>query len=247
MRTLSVLSTLVLSASALPAGLFFQSTTDAMADAQPKKVPVLLGVMSRCPDAKICENVWDHVLDRVGGLVDIELTYIGKFNESAPYGVSCMHGDDECKGNIQQLCAYKKWLGVSGDVKPWQDWWNFVQCQNYGPSSQIGDESTAKECASSVSHNWNEEVENCAAGEEGIQLLHDSVQQSQALHITKSCTIVINGKAVCVHDGQWKQCEGGHEIGDFASQVKKEWKDLNEVAPEPEMPEEGERMLEKGE
>ena len=45
---------------------------------RPSKVPILLGVMSRCPDARVCETVWDRVLDRVGELVDVEMVYIGK-------------------------------------------------------------------------------------------------------------------------------------------------------------------------
>lgn len=42
-----------------------------------KKVPVLLGVMSACPDALLCESVFDRVLKRVGSKVDISLTFIG--------------------------------------------------------------------------------------------------------------------------------------------------------------------------
>ena len=42
------------------------------------KVPVLLGVMSACPDALMCESVFDHVLQRVGDKVDLSLTFIGK-------------------------------------------------------------------------------------------------------------------------------------------------------------------------
>lgn len=42
------------------------------------KVPVVLGVMSRCPDAVLCETVFDHVLQRVADKVDLSLTFIGK-------------------------------------------------------------------------------------------------------------------------------------------------------------------------
>ena len=43
------------------------------------KVPVVLGVMSRCPDAMLCEAVWDRVLQRVGDKVDISLSFIAKY------------------------------------------------------------------------------------------------------------------------------------------------------------------------
>ena len=42
------------------------------------KVPVVLGVMSRCPDALLCESVFEQVLRRVNDKVDISLTFIGK-------------------------------------------------------------------------------------------------------------------------------------------------------------------------
>jgi hypothetical protein len=43
------------------------------------RVPVTLGVMSRCPDALLCEAVFDQVLNnKVVGIVDFQLTYIGQ-------------------------------------------------------------------------------------------------------------------------------------------------------------------------
>ena len=42
------------------------------------KVPVQLGVMSRCPDALICESAFNEVLNRVTDKVDLSLVYIGK-------------------------------------------------------------------------------------------------------------------------------------------------------------------------
>jgi hypothetical protein len=38
---------------------------------------VILGVMSRCPDAITCETVFDKVLERVGDKVDMSLAFIG--------------------------------------------------------------------------------------------------------------------------------------------------------------------------
>lgn len=43
------------------------------------KVPVTLGVMSRCPDAILCESVFDKVLARVGDKVQMSLSFIGKY------------------------------------------------------------------------------------------------------------------------------------------------------------------------
>ena len=44
----------------------------------PKRVPVILGVMSQCPDAIYCESVFDKVLKEVGDIVDLQLSFVGK-------------------------------------------------------------------------------------------------------------------------------------------------------------------------
>lgn len=80
--------------------------------------------MSACPDAALCESVFDDVFDLVGNLVDVNLIYIAKLNSTSKYGVSCMHGELECDGNVQQLCAAKYWRGSEDEVKPWIDNWN---------------------------------------------------------------------------------------------------------------------------
>lgn len=45
------------------------------------KVPVQLGVMSKCPDALLCESVFDEVVRQHGvwDKVDLELVYIAKW------------------------------------------------------------------------------------------------------------------------------------------------------------------------
>lgn len=42
------------------------------------KVPVQLGVMSRCPDALLCEATFNDVLAQVWDKVDLSLVYIAK-------------------------------------------------------------------------------------------------------------------------------------------------------------------------
>lgn len=46
------------------------------------KVPVQLGVMSRCPDALLCENTFNQVLQKVSGRVDLSLIYVAKYDLS---------------------------------------------------------------------------------------------------------------------------------------------------------------------
>jgi len=42
------------------------------------KVSVQLGVMSRCPDALLCESTFTKVLQKVSNKVDLSLVYVAK-------------------------------------------------------------------------------------------------------------------------------------------------------------------------
>ncbi|GAA6064488.1 hypothetical protein JCM10212_002608 [Sporobolomyces blumeae] len=224
-------------------------------------VPLSLGVMSKCPDAAICEALIDRVLDShtaatgrqvVGDLVDLELLYIARSNasssESTYDGLVCLHGPSECTANVQQLCAAHYWSSTSSYAsldelddgegtdradKPkgdWKDWWNFVQCMNYGKRDKIGDVSTAKQCAKVVGREWTRELEECSSDSRsslGTKLFHESVDKVRKLKVEKSCSILLNDRKICVHDGVWKECENGHEVGDIVSQIKAEYKRIN--------------------
>jgi hypothetical protein len=52
---------------------------DQAYDSKPEvKVAVQLGVMSRCPDALLCESTFNEVLDKVMDKVDLSLVYVAK-------------------------------------------------------------------------------------------------------------------------------------------------------------------------
>ncbi|GAA5939200.1 hypothetical protein JCM3775_003210 [Rhodotorula graminis] len=230
------------------------SPTSALVNSTSKPVHVALGVMSRCPDASLCETVWDRVLEErlptkfgsgvVADLVDMELVFIAHEDSSAPYGATCMHGELECKGNVQQLCAARHWRagsegrkkkGVDGEAeatlarekRAWEDSWNFVQCMNYGETSRIGSDAAAKRCASVVGREWTDTLASCVEGKEGRRLLVDSLERAERLAVKSSCTILIEDKPICIHDGSWKQCPGGHDVRDFAREVRDTFERLN--------------------
>jgi len=183
--------------------------------------------MSQCPDALLCETLFDKVIPRVAEKIELSLSYVATVNGSDPeFGVTCMHGRGECAGNVQQLCVAR--------YTPMKTWWEFVMCQNYQGRDSIGRSDVALKCAHTAKIEWNgSEIGQCAGpdgsgtGEEGVRLLRDSVHLAHSLEITKSCTILINGKKVCVHDGTWKDCENGHEIKDFIDQIEAAYQELN--------------------
>ncbi|KAH8827228.1 hypothetical protein DL96DRAFT_1498752 [Flagelloscypha sp. PMI_526] len=191
------------------------------------KVPIHLGVMSQCPDAIFCHRLFDQVLPKVGDKVDMKLVYVATFDKDEPvYGARCLHGPTECAGNIQQLCTEK--------YAP-EEWWRFIHCQNYQGRWEVGLPETAYKCAAVTDIDLDESgVSQCAGldsddgpGEEGVALFHESILLGKSLGIERSCTILINGRHVCVHDGVWKQCEDGHTVNDFVRQINEEYDRLN--------------------
>lgn len=185
-----------------------------------KLVPIVLGVMSKCPDAQICEDVFDKVLAEVGDKVDVLVVYMGDLDPSTYYGVRCRHGDPECRGNIHQLCYRNRFPKL-------QDWWGFIQCENYAGLSRVGEEMLAQSCARVNQHDWDHDVKSCADGPEGRQLLKSSVQQVKRLGIQKSCSILINHQMACIHDGSWKDCPSGHEVADFVKYIEHQYEVIN--------------------
>ncbi|KAF7965816.1 hypothetical protein HWV62_41727 [Athelia sp. TMB] len=134
----------------------------------------------------------------------------------------------QCAGNVQQLCAAKY-------ASP-TNWWAFVQCQNFQGRYRVGLPEVALSCAETANIDWeNDGTGQCAGkegsgkGAEGIRLLKESVIATEELGIRSSCTVMINGRPVCVHDGDWKTCEGGHTTADFVHQIKQEYDLLNGI------------------
>ena len=105
-------------------------------------------------------------------------------NASEPdFGVTCMHGPNECAGNVQELCASK--------YTETPVWWEFVQCQNSHGRYEVGKPEVALECADVAGINWaSSDVGRCAGvdgggrGKEGIKLLQENVRVTQSLGIT---------------------------------------------------------------
>ena len=70
----TLLST-VIAAHLIPFRVQYQDELRIISDI---KVPIQLGVMSRCSDALLCESKFNEVLSRVIDKVDLSLIYIAK-------------------------------------------------------------------------------------------------------------------------------------------------------------------------
>ncbi|KAJ1036120.1 hypothetical protein NDA18_000263 [Ustilago nuda] len=204
-----------------------------------QRVNVTLAVMSRCSDALACEAAFDKVLDLVNAKTRLTMSYIGSIenDKHSKYGASCMHGDQECQGNIQQLCVQDALnpdrAGQDFDLSPsaaQKRSWNFLQCQNYAGVSKIGDEELAQRCLRLVNGpEWHKDgIAKCVHGKQGRKLLQNSIKASKHSNLTRSCTILFEGGNKCVRDGNaWKDCDLGHEPADFINEIQRLWSKKN--------------------
>ncbi|SAL96804.1 hypothetical protein [Absidia glauca] len=175
-------------------------------------VPIDLFVMSKCPDAVYCESVFSTVLKKVNAEVVLNFNYIAQYNGSEPFAHSCMHGTSECLGNIQQLCFQHEYPDP-------HDWFAFALCLNK-QYHQIGlDNKLAQYCAKQVRRSYSP-VEKCTNSSLGVGLLTESAQKTKQLGVR--CTIFIDNKLRCVHDGSWKvrNCPGGWKVEDFIQTIE---------------------------
>ncbi|KAI8393730.1 uncharacterized protein BYT42DRAFT_552048 [Radiomyces spectabilis] len=188
------------------------SPVQNVVDNRPAPVPIELFVMSKCPDKQACEAVFKDVLEQVKVPVSLDVNYIASHNPRAPYEHTCMHGSSECLGNIQELCFKHVYPSH-------QDWFAFDLCLNERLQSIGRDDLLAPRCAQRLHKNFAP-VASCIDGQQGIDLLHSSVDRTQSLGVTKSCTVFINNKLRCIHDGSWKECDGGSRVEDFVRTIE---------------------------
>lgn len=85
----------------------------------------------------------------------------------------------------------------------------------------------------SMTDAWHYDPQLPALGPRALRLLHDSVADTTARGVKKSCTIEITstlkhgGTRVCVVDGGvWKGCDDGHTPADFVRVIEEEYENL---------------------
>lgn len=168
----------------LPLGIDWIGTETAS-----NRVDVSIGVMSKCPDAFFFENAFSRALERVNQKITLSLYYIAKSNSSSFYGATCKHGDEECLGNIHQLCVMDSLnpnkAGKRYDLGPsaaQRLWWDFIQCENYvGGVNRIGQESLVKQCIKAIGGvpDWDSDgIKECVEGKKGRELLKASIKEA---------------------------------------------------------------------
>ncbi|KAG2438225.1 hypothetical protein HYH02_010926 [Chlamydomonas schloesseri] len=182
--------------------------------------------MSRCPDARAAEAVMDQVLAKVHPIANIRLIYISEVVNStkeARYGVTCKHGDQECAGDAQQLCAqyWSRQAPAEAGLDPWTRAWDFIKCQNR-EYEDVGKFALADKCLDESGFTGKRAnlTKTCWSGPDVVPLLRNSAREAVRRRASVSATVFVNGEYRCTRDdGQWLDCPGGSEVDDFVYTV----------------------------
>ncbi|PNS16049.1 hypothetical protein CAC42_4450 [Sphaceloma murrayae] len=181
-----------------------------------RRIPLEAHIMSKCPDARDClRDLVLPAMQRVEKEVDFRLSFIGTAEEEGD-GVACMHGPEECLGNILELCAARLYPDPKINL-------GFTMCMTR-QFADIPDKGLVQDCA--LEHGISFEKLNDCAGDEhggrGMKLLRRSVEWSSRANVTTSCTVRLDGKEWCVRDGgEWKNCDGGSNVADLVGEVRR--------------------------
>jgi 2-hydroxychromene-2-carboxylate isomerase len=159
----------------------------------PGAVHVDLHVMAQCPYGVQAEAAFKDVVSKLAPDLDLNVEYIGQSQGGEP---SSMHGPNEVKGDLYQVCA-KKYAPEKA--------FDFILCQNEN-SKEVATNGAA--CATKLGAP-TAKITACADGQEGKDLLLASFKRSTDKGASGSPTIFIAGK----------KYEGGRKPSDFVKAI----------------------------
>jgi Gamma interferon inducible lysosomal thiol reductase (GILT) len=159
------------------AGITADTAGGAAKQVSANAVHVDLHVMAQCPYGVQAEGAFKDVVSKLGSDVDLNVEYIGQAQGGEP---SSMHGANEVKGDLLQVCT-KKYAPEKA--------FDFILCQNEN-NKEVGSNGAA--CAAKVGAPAAK-ITACADGQEGKELLLASFKRSQDKGASGSPTIFIAG------------------------------------------------------
>jgi hypothetical protein len=174
--------------------------------------------MSKCPDAKKCELLFASTLLKLSPIINFTVSYIAQ--GTAP-NIQCMHGSDECLGNKQQLCVQNMCSQITL-IK-------FLQCQSKDLSGIPNNGEKCVQEASDGTLKWSD-IETCVKSEKANELFQKSLEKTHSASAKKSCTIHLNEKFWCMHDGTWYGCTEGRDENSFIKAICSRYNGPNKPA-----------------
>jgi len=175
--------------------------------------------MSKCPDARKCETLFAPSLLKLSSIINFTVSYIAY--GTTPNDIQCMHGPDECLGNKQQLCVQNMCSQITL-IK-------FLQCQSRQMENIPNNGEQCIREASDGTLKWSD-IETCVRSNQANDLFQKSLQKTRSASAKKSCTIHLNGRFWCMHDGYWYGCAEGQDEKSFIKAICSRYNGPNKPA-----------------
>ena len=161
------------------------------AKASGKAVDAHIYVMSQCPYGVQAEDGLIPAVKALGPNVNLKIDFI--VSENADGTFRSLHGDNEVKGDIAQLCAAK--------YEPVR-YLDMIMCMNKAASAIPGNWEA---CAKEAGITNTDKIKACYEGSEGTTLLSESAKASESVNAQGSPTIYLGGNLY----------QSGRETADF--------------------------------
>ena len=185
------------------------------------RVVIDIFVMSKCPDAILCESKINEAFEAVGGISTVRPNYIADIRG---HPTICKHGELECAGDKQQLCVFTHAHEAA--------FWSFLQCQNQNVTA-IGELDRADFCLSQLDilPSVSRRSKLCYTTSEGDQLLRNNIHSTQEAGVTSSCTIWIDGSSDCINEASKRVDCDDAQCGDLARTICERFYEKHKFVP----------------
>ena len=168
-----------------------QVTQTTVVPATPQKSSrpaVDLYVMSFCPYGVQAETAMKPVVALLGTKADFSVHYITSVKNSTVEGIRSLHGIEEAKEDLRQLCVMKYYP---------DKFWSYIEGINAQCYPGSREPAVLDQCWRNVSVPLGidaEKVTSCAYSSEGISMIKDDERITTEKQITGSPTLLINGQ-----------------------------------------------------
>ncbi|MBI5148898.1 hypothetical protein HZA33_04435 [Candidatus Pacearchaeota archaeon] len=146
------------------------------------KPTVELYVMSFCPYGIQAENAMKPVYDLLKGKADFKIRFIANVGGTTVDSVQSLHGANEAKEDLRQLCIAKNYPTL---------FWSYVS--EIDSKCSLSDVETCWKTAALKFDIDTAKIEKCAYSDEGINLLKADGVLTDKYGVSGSPTLMING------------------------------------------------------
>ncbi len=165
-----------------------QTTVPLAALMKSSRPAVDLYVMSFCPYGVQAETAMKPVVALLGTKADFRVHYIATVKNGTVEGVRSLHGIDEAKEDLRQLCVMKYYP---------DKFWSYIEGINAQCYPGSREPAVLDRCWRNVSVPLGidaEKVTSCAYSSEGVSMIKDDERITTEKQITGSPTLLINGQ-----------------------------------------------------